>query len=91
MPNMKRLDVGDNLCFAPSSMYYSYQKYQKRWDAWEGKDQRRRTMPCEIRPIVAKSPQERGLAAESGDTPKAEASNVPYKNKQNTNIYCKIF
>ena len=45
----------------------------------EGKNQRQRTMPCEIRPIVMESPQERGLGMESGDKPKDEDKNVPYK------------
>ena len=48
----------------------------------EGLDQRRRTMPCEIRLIVEESPQNakggRGLATESRETPKDVAANVPY-------------
>ena len=38
----------------------------------EGKHERQRTMPCEIRPIVVESPQERGLGTDSGETPKDE-------------------
>ena len=47
-------------------------------------------MPCEIRPIAANTPQatkgRRGVAAESGDKPKAEATNVPYKRENNNLI-----
>ena len=49
-----------------------------------GKDKRNHKEPChaQIRPIVEESPQNdeggRGLGTESGETPKDEASNVPY-------------
>ena len=39
----------------------------------EGKHQRQGTMPCEIRPIVVESPQERGLGTDSGEKLKNEA------------------
>ena len=58
----------------------------------EGLDQRRRTMPCEIRLIAAESPQPpkrwRGLGAESRETRKDEALNVPYKKVIYTLIVC---
>ena len=34
-----------------------FNKICERGDAWEGKNQRRRTMPCEIRPIAVDTPQ----------------------------------
>ena len=52
-----------------------------------GKEKTNDAEPChaQIRPIAEESPQTakggRGLATESGDPPKAEAANVPYKRK----------
>ena len=43
-------------------------------------------MPCEIRPIAVESPQTakggRGLATNSGEKPKDEDKNVPYKKRK---------
>jgi len=42
------------------------------------KEPTKRPCLCEIRPIVVESPQERGLATDSGEKLKDEAINVPY-------------
>ena len=51
-------------------------------DAQEGKTQPQGIKLSEIRPIEVESPQERGLGTDSGEKPKDEAANVPYKKKQ---------
>ena len=56
----------------------------------EGKDKRRRTMPCEHTPDCSGKPTAhevgRGLGTESGEKLENEAQNVPYKKRKIKNL-----